>query len=123
MSEPRHDESGVELPRAKMKRARSSFPVVWIVPVVAALVAGYLVYNKMREFGPGITIRFRNGDGLKTGETPLKFRGVSIGEVKAVELSKDKQYVEVMVRLRRSAASIAQEGSFFWIVRPEVGPG
>ena len=28
----------------------------------------------------------------------------------------------VQARLRRSAASIARDGSVFWIVRPEVGP-
>src|SRR5712691_4176236 len=105
MSESQHKPaSGGKLPRAKVGHAKWKFPVVWIVPAVAAIVAGYLVYNRVKEFGPTITIRFRNADGLKTGETPLKYRGVSIGEVKAVELSKDKGSVEVVIRLRRSAA-------------------
>ena len=45
-----------------------------------------------------------------------------MGEVKQLELSKDKQYVEVIARLKRWATSIAKEGSRFWIVRPQVGP-
>jgi len=112
-----------DLPRAKTKRIRWSFPVVWVVPIVAALVAGYLVFHRVQEYGSEIIIRFRDGSGLKAGETPIRYRGVSIGEVKAVELSKDRQYVEVTARLKRSAASIAQEGARFWIVRPEVGVG
>lgn len=110
-----------ELPRAKVRRRRWGVPVVWVVPVVAAIVAGYLVYDRVQEFGAKLTIKFKDGSGLKTGQTPIKYRGVPIGEVAAVELSEDQQHVLVKARLRRSALSIAREGSVFWIVRPEVG--
>jgi len=106
-----------ELPRAKVKRRRWSFPVMWAVPAVAALVAGYLVYDQVREFGPTITIRFKDGSGLKAGRTPIQYSGVRIGEVKSVTLSDDLRDVVVEARLLRSAASIAREGSVFWIVR------
>lgn len=120
---PEHSDVAEELPKAKLKRGRWNFPVVWVVPVVAAVVAGYLVYDRVREFGPTITIKFKDGSGLKTGQTPVKYRGVLIGEVTAVELSEDQQNVLVKGRLRRWAVSIAREGSLFWIVRPEVGLG
>src|SRR2546428_13980592 len=81
-----------ELPKAKVKRRRWNLPVVWVVPVVAAIVAGYLIYDHVREFGPKITIKFKDGSGLKAGQTPIKYRGVQIGEVTAVELSKDRQH-------------------------------
>lgn len=110
-----------ELPKAKVRRRRWGVPVVWVVPVVAAIVAGYLVYDRVQEFGAKITIKFKDGSGLKTGQTPIKYRGVPIGEVAAVELSENQQHVLVKARLRRSALSIAREGSVFWIVRPEVG--
>jgi len=93
------------------------------VPVAAALVAGYLVYERVQEIGPSITIKFKDGSGLRTGLTPLKYRGVSIGEVVAIGLSSDHHYVLATVRLRRSLASMADEGATFWIVRPEVGLG
>lgn len=124
MSDPHSNpEVSEELPKAAAKRSRWNLPVVWVVPVVAATVAGYLVYDRVREFGPKITIRFKDGSGVKIGQTPIKYRGVPIGEVKAVELSEDQRHVLVKARLRRSAASIAREGSIFWIVRPEVGVG
>jgi len=80
------------LPEARVRRRRWGVSVVWVVPLVAAIVAGYLVYDRLREVGPTLTVKFSDGDG-------------------------------VTVRLRRSAAGIAREGSQFWIVRPEVGPG
>jgi paraquat-inducible protein B len=114
-------DAGERLPKAKVKIRRWVFPVVWIVPVIAALVAAYLVYDRVQEFGPKITIKFKNGSGLKIGQTPIKYRGVQIGEVTAVELTEDQQNVLVKIRLRRSAASVAREGAVFWIVRPEMG--
>jgi paraquat-inducible protein B len=106
-----------ELPRAKVKRRRWSFPVMWVVPAVAALMAAYLVFDQVREFGPTITIRFKDGSGLKAGRTPIQYSGVRIGEVKSVSLSDDLRDVVVEARLLRSAASIAREGTVFWIVR------
>jgi paraquat-inducible protein B len=118
MTDSQKDSETVDkLPRAKVKQHQSSFPVMWVVPLVAALVAGYLVYDQVREFGPTITIRFKDGSGLKAGRTPIQYSGVRIGEVKAVKLSDDLRDVVVEARLLRSVASIAREGSVFWIVR------
>jgi paraquat-inducible protein B len=97
------------------------FPVIWAVPVVAAVLAGYLVYDKVREFGPQITIRFEDVSGVKPGQTPIQYRGVPVGEVTAVELGANGKYAVVKARLRRSAVSISREGTRFWIVRPKVG--
>ena len=113
----KHSEAPDKLPRARVKRHRWSFPVMWTVPVVAALIAAYLVYDQVREFGPKITIRFKDGTGLKAGRTPIQYSGVRIGEVKVVKLSDDLRDVVVEARLLRSAASVAREGSVFWIVR------
>ena len=114
-------EVGEELPQAKVRRRKWNFPFIWIVPVVAAMVAGYLVYQRMREFGPEITIRFKDATGLKIDQTQVEYRGVKLGEVSGVELGRDQQSALVKIHLKRSVAAIANEGSVFWIVRPEVG--
>ncbi len=118
MTDPqKNSDTRDDLPRAKVKRRRWSFPIVWVVPAVAALLAAYLVYDQVREYGPTITIRFKDGSGLRAGRTPIQYSGVRIGEVKVVKLSDDLRDVVVEARLLRSAASIAREGSEFWIVR------
>jgi len=116
-------EAAATLPEAHLSRRRRAPSVVWLVPLLAALVAGYLVFERIREFGPAITIRFQDGSAIRTGQTPIKYRGVPIGEVTSVSLSPDQRQVVVHARLERSAASIAREGSAFWIVRPEVEIG
>jgi paraquat-inducible protein B len=109
------------LPEANAARRGWNLSIVWIVPLTAAIVCGYLVYGRIQEFGPKLTIRFKDGSGVKAGQTTINYRGVPIGQVTAVELSQDHQTVLVKARLQRSAASLAKEGSMFWIVRPEVG--
>jgi paraquat-inducible protein B len=96
---------------------------MWVVPLVAAAVAGWLVYDRMRQFGPEITIQFRDGSGLRVGQTPIKYRGVQVGEVTRIEVSKDHESVLVKARMQRNNASLASEGAVFWIVRPQLGWG
>jgi paraquat-inducible protein B len=110
------------VPEARIRRRRWRISVAWLVPLVAAIVAGYLVYDRMRQAGPTITIAFTDGDGVKVGQTEIRYRGVPIGDVREIDLSHDHRRVVVSARLRHSAASIAREGSVFWIVRPQVGP-
>jgi paraquat-inducible protein B len=77
----------------------------------------------MQDYGPEITVAFSDGGGLRVGQTPVRYRGVQVGEVTGVRLSKDEKKALVRIRLIRSAEGIAREGSRFWIVRPHVGFG
>lgn len=114
--------TGDEIPKARVRRRRI-FQWVWIVPVIAIAVAVYLVLQRMQDYGPQITVAFGDGGGLRVGQTPVRYRGVQIGEVTGVRLSPDQKHALVRIRLMRSAEGIAREGSQFWIVRPRVGFG
>ena len=111
------------LPAATVRKRRWRFPVVWVVPLIAAIVAATLVYNRLQEFGPTITIKFRDGSGVKAGQTEIRYRGVPVGQVTTIELTPDHEHVVVTARLRHTAAGLAKEGALFWIIRPEVGFG
>jgi paraquat-inducible protein B len=117
------DESEMrDLPQAKIKR-QSRISMIWIVPLVAAIAGGWLVFKYVRQMGPVISIQFSDGDEIKANQTTLRYRGVRVGDVLSVQLDKDAQHVEVQARLDKSAESLARDGSIFWIVRPEVGAG
>jgi paraquat-inducible protein B len=93
------------------------------VPVVAAAVAGYLIYGGLQESGPTITLRFTDARGVRPRETEIRHRGVPVGRVDRIELSGDQKHAVVTGRLRRETSGLAREGSVFWIVRPEVRLG
>ena len=114
--------TGEELPKARVRRRRF-FRLIWMVPVMALAVAAYLVFHRMQDYGPEITVSFNEGGGLRVGQTPLRYRGVQVGEVSGVSLAQDEKHALVRIRLTRSGAAIAREGSQFWIVKPRVGFG
>lgn len=118
---PKEELSPGALPVANITKRRWRFSIVWIVPLIAAITAGVLIYDRFHEWGPQITIRFADASGVRAGQTQVKYRGVPIGDVTAVELGSDQRHAIVKVRLRRSAAGVARTGSVFWIVRPQVG--
>jgi paraquat-inducible protein B len=115
--------TGEELPRARLRRRRPWLQLMWVVPIVALAVAGWLVYQRLQQQGPEIDIAFRDGGGLRVGQTPVKYRGVQVGLVTGMSLSEDRARVVVRVRLDRAGAPLAAEGTQFWVVRPQVGWG
>ncbi|MGQ0547031.1 MAG: MlaD family protein [Betaproteobacteria bacterium] len=114
--------SADELPRAHVRRRRL-FRLSWVIPLVAAVIAGWLIFEHLEKRGPQITVRFDDVTGLRVGQTPVKYRGVQVGEVIDMRLSTDRRQALVKIRLHDAAAGIAREGARFWIVRPRVGWG
>ncbi len=66
-----------------------------------------------------IRVRFADGDGLNVG-SPVRYRGVQVGEVTAVDLGDDLQSIHASIRLVGSAQQLAREGTQFWIERPRI---
>ena len=112
-----------DLPMAQVASRKVHLSLVWIVPLVALVVAGYLVYQHTREFGPAISIQFSDATGIKPGRTIVQYRGAAVGKVVSVALNTNHQHAVVRIRLQRELVSLAREGSAFWIVSPQLGLG
>jgi paraquat-inducible protein B len=108
------------LPRPIIRKMRWPFPLIWLVPIAAAGLAGYYAWEHHREQGPEITIHFNDASGLKADESQVIYRGVEIGEVESLSLSPDAKSAIVRVQLRRDQYPFAERGAEFWIVRPEI---
>src|SRR5690348_12686172 len=63
--------------------------LVWLVPLIAALVGIALVAKSVIDRGPLITISFSTAEGLEPGKTKVKYKDVDIGAVKTIRLSRD----------------------------------
>ena len=110
-------------PQATLRRSRRlRLSPVWLVPIVAAAVGGYLFYQTEIDVGPTIDIAFADGTNIATG-SKVVYRGVEVGAVQSVELDSGLQHVNVRARLHKPAAGLAREGSQFWIVEPRVSVG
>ncbi|MDR5853608.1 MlaD family protein [Caballeronia sp. LZ062] len=101
-------------------RSRWLPSLVWVIPIVAALIGVFLVVKTVSSRGPTVTISFVSAEGLEPGKTKVKFKDVDIGTVKTITLSKDHSRVLVDVQLTKEATDFAVKDTRFWVVRPRV---
>jgi len=97
-----------------------SVSVVWIIPILALLVAFGVAWQSYAARGPLITIEFSNGAGISARETEVKYRDVTVGVVEEVSFTEELDGVVAHVRLDKSVAPYVDAGSSFWVVRPEL---
>ncbi|MDQ7046396.1 MAG: MlaD family protein [Sulfurovum sp.] len=95
---------------------------IWIVPIIALTIAGWLAYQHFAERGPEIRIIFPKNEGLVAGQSVVKFRNVPVGKVTKIYVEEEIEGVIVVVRMNTKASRpYMTELAKFWIVKPEVG--
>jgi paraquat-inducible protein B len=102
---------------------RRVLPLVWVVPLVAALIGIWLVIQHIVNEGPTITLRFSSAEGIEPGKTKIKYKDVNIGDVKTVAVSKDHKQIIITAKLVRSASDFLVDDTRFWVVRPRISAG
>ncbi|MGF6958189.1 intermembrane transport protein PqiB [Paraburkholderia youngii] len=113
-----------ELPAAEpVPRSRWRMQLVWLVPIVAILIGGWLAVKAVIERGEQISISFKTGDGLEAGKTKLKFKDVDIGVVEAVSLTPDHKRVVAKAEVTRDVSDLLVDNTRFWVVRPRISGG
>ncbi|WP_066739336.1 intermembrane transport protein PqiB [Cupriavidus sp. D384] len=108
---------GVPQP-ARKRRARWLPSLVWLIPIVAAVVGISLLVNTLTSRGPDITVTFRTAEGLTPGKTAVRYKDVDIGLVKSVRLASDRSHVLASIELTKDAENFAVKDTRFWVVRP-----
>ncbi len=104
-------------------QTRGSFPVsaIWLLPIVALAIGGWLVYQTISQKGPVITIAFESGDGIEATKTKIKLRDVEVGVVESIQFKKDLSGVVVKVEMQKDATPYLTSTTRFWVVRPRLG--
>jgi paraquat-inducible protein B len=104
-------------------RARWLQPV-WIVPIVAAIIGGWLALQGFLDRGPTITIHFRSAEWLEAGKTKIKYKEVDVGTVRSIRIEDDRKTVVVTAEMSRHAPrGLLVEDTRFWVVRPRISGG
>ena len=92
---------------AEVKHGRRISPV-WIIPLAAALIGGWLVYKTLSEQGPEITIAFETAEGLVPGKTQIKYKDVVVGTVDAITFDRAGRTVTATAKLENTVESLLQ---------------
>jgi len=106
----------------KIKKKEISL-IVWLVPLLALIVGGWMIYKYYSQLGPKITIIFKKSGGLEPKSSYIKFRDVKVGVVEKVEILKRSDGVLVVARMNKDVEPFLNETTRFWIVRPQIGAG
>ncbi|MCU0837571.1 MAG: MlaD family protein [Rhodospirillales bacterium] len=104
-------------------KPRPRLSLVWIIPIVALLIGGWLVWKTLSEKGPTITITFTSASGLEPGKTRVKYLDVDVGSVRAVRLSDDLGQVIATVEMSKDMEHHLNEATQFWVVQPRLSAG
>ncbi|MDQ0570318.1 paraquat-inducible protein B [Variovorax paradoxus] len=118
---PNDNQAPPGLPPPRVVRRREWLPsLIWLIPIVAALVGVMLVVKILMERGPEIVLTFNTAEGLEANKTAVKYKDVQIGTVQSLRLARDRSHVRVTVQLSNEAKSFTAEDSRFWVVRPRL---
>ncbi len=118
-----HDAGGADAPADEANVRRRHLSLVWIIPVVALLAAGYLGIRALNDRGPLATITFNTADGLTAGQTQVKHKAVGLGTVEDISLAKDLSHVIVRVRMNSQGEHVLTDHARFWVVKPRISSG
>ena len=110
-----------DLPHAtRVPKKNRRISVIWVIPILAAVVALGIAVQRILSEGPTITITLKAAQGIEAGKTFIKYKDVNIGQVTAVQLSNDYSRVKVTAKIAKDAAGLIVEDAQFWVVAPRI---
>ena len=101
-------------------KKRQSISPIWILPLVALIIAGWLAYKSVVDAGVNVVITFATAQGIEKGKTRVLFRGTPVGQVKDLAINKDFNGVDVQVEFVKSARALLKKDTQFWMVEPRI---
>src|SRR5512139_1811986 len=103
-----------------LSKKRTRLSVVWIIPILAAVVGGWVAVTRILNEGPKITIVFKSAEGLEAGKTKIQYNGVDVGTVMTVRLSEDHKRVIATAQMAPKTDGFLVDDTRFWVVRPRI---
>ena len=107
---------------ALVRRSRR-VSVMWLIPLVAIAIGGWLAWDTLSKEGPTITLSFETAEGLQAGQSQLKFKDIVLGTVKSLDLTPDHARVLVTIATTRQAEPLLTDTTMFWVVKPRLFAG
>jgi len=118
---PDTDKPLPQVPESRsVPKKRTRLSLVWVIPIVAALVGVWVAVARIMSEGPKITIVFKSAEGLEAGKTKIEYNGVEVGLIQTVRLSDDHQQVITTAQMAPKTESFLADDTKFWVVRPRI---
>lgn len=110
-----------DLPTAKTRPA-SNWSAIWILPLIALMIGGWLAWQAYRDAGVEIQVRFETGEGIVANKTEVIYKGMSVGKVTSLVLDAEGSNTGVIatIEMNKAAEPHMNKGTRFWLVKPSV---
>lgn len=103
-------------PQVSQKKGLS---IIWLIPLVTALVGGWLAVRTLIDQAPTATITFNTAEGIQAGKTAIKYKSVEIGIVDEIRFADGFDNVELSVTFNEGMEQFLRRNTRFWVVRPQ----
>ncbi len=101
-------------------RTRSGPSIVWLVPVVTAIVGAWLIFHTLSQEAPLVTISFKTAEGIEAGKTKIKYKSVDVGVVEEIRFAEDFSHVILSARFNQGMEDFLRRDTRFWVVKPQL---
>ncbi|EJM76751.1 PqiB family protein [Pseudomonas sp. GM55] len=110
-----------DLPVAKTRPA-SNWSAIWVLPLIALIIGGWLGWRAYNENGIEIQVRFESGEGIQANKTEVVYKGMSVGKVKSLKLDDEgsSKGVIASIEMNKDVEQYLRTSTRFWLVKPSV---
>ncbi|MCU1756295.1 PqiB family protein [Pseudomonas helleri] len=110
-----------DLPTAKTRPA-SNWSAIWILPLIALIIGGWLGWKAYSETGIDIQVRFESGEGIVANKTEVVYKGMPVGKVKTLALDESgpSKGVIATIEMNKDVEQYLKTNTRFWLVKPSV---
>ena len=102
---------------------KSGFSAIWLIPLIALLIGGWLTFKYLYEKGTVIEIQFSSANGLAAGKTSIKYKDVVIGVVDEITFTPNLENVIVTATIDPGMRKYLNQDARFWVVRARLSAG
>ncbi|WP_428943237.1 MlaD family protein [Pantoea sp. FN060301] len=104
---------------ARITRRRKISPF-WLLPLIALLIAGWLLWSNYQERGTTVIIDFATADGIVPGRTPVRYQGVEVGLVQGISMTDDLRTIKIKASIKSDMRDALRQDTQFWLVTPKA---
>src|ERR1700751_2948859 len=114
---PDQERPAPELPESRDRpKKHTRLSIVWIVPMVAVVIGGWVAVTRIMNEGPTITILLRSAEGLEPGKSKVRYNGLDVGTLISLRLAEDHNHVLATVQMVPRSKDFLVEDTKFWVV-------
>ena len=109
-----------QVTQAPEVRTRTWPSIVWLIPLVTAIVGVWLIVSTLTDQAPTATIQFKTAEGIEAGKTRIKYKSVDIGLVEEIAFAEDFDNVVLTMSLNQGLEGFLRRNTRFWVVKPQL---